>query len=71
MQITNGVIYRIDADAPHGTPGAEQYDGLKGLPLVAALNKLAELDYAPVPGAIDHGQNTGAPNYTVLLARDK
>jgi len=55
VQIHDGRIDRIDTGAPNNAPVATQFDGLKGHPLVAALNKLAELGYAPLQGAIDHG----------------
>lgn len=70
--IQNGVVYRIDTGAKNATTEATQFDGLKGFPLVAALNKLAELDYAPLHGAIDHGAaHPAGANYTQIFVRDK
>ena len=56
VQVHNGSVLRIDTDAPNSSPQDVQFDGLKGHPLVAALNKLAELEYVPLAGAISHGE---------------
>ena len=70
--VQDGVTLRLDTGAPNGSPEASQYDGLKGYPLVYALNKLDEFGYAPLQGAIDHGQmHTGGANYTLICAREK
>jgi hypothetical protein len=72
VQIEGGKVYRIDTDAKNGSPAAAQFDGLKGYPPVLAFNKLAELDYVPLAGAVDHGNtNPGAANYTMFFVREK
>jgi hypothetical protein len=72
VQINAGVIYRIDIGAPNSSLEATQFDGLKGFPLVHALNKLDELGFAPLQGAVDHGQyHPAGAQYTVLFVRDK
>jgi hypothetical protein len=52
VQIHNGAVLRVDIGATHGSPQDVQFDGLKGHPLVAALNKLDELGYAPHAGVV-------------------
>jgi len=70
--IQDGVIFRIDTGAPNGSPQAAQVDGLKKHPLVAALNKLDELGYTPLQGAIDHGEaHTAGANFTLICVREK
>jgi len=72
VQIECGKIFRIDIGAENGTPAAAQFDGLKGYPPVFAFKKLAELDFTPLEGAIDHGDtHPGAANYTVFFVREK
>jgi len=72
VQIEGGKIFRIDTGAENGTPAAAQFDGLKGYPPVFAFNKLAELDFTPLAGAIDHGDTPPrAANYTVFFVREK
>jgi hypothetical protein len=72
VQIQDGVVFRVDTDAANGTPQAAQFDGFKRFPLVHALNKLDELGYTPLQGAVDHGQmHTAAANYTLLFVREK
>jgi hypothetical protein len=71
VEIRDGLIFSVDIGAPNGSPEDAQFNGLKRFPLVYALNKLAELDYVPVQGAVDHGQHSGAPNYTVVFVREK
>jgi hypothetical protein len=72
VQIDAGVIYRIDIGAPNGSPEAAQFDGLKGFPLVHALNKLDELGFAPLAGAISHGEvHPGRASYILIFSREK
>jgi hypothetical protein len=72
VQINAGVVHRIDTGAANGSPEAAQFDGLKGWPLVHALNKLDELGYVPLQGAIDHGlHHPGGAQYTLLFVREK
>ena len=72
VQINSGQVYRVDVGAPNGSGLAGQFDGLRGHTLVVALNKLAELGYTPLAGAIDHGEiNPTGAQYTVILSRDK
>lgn len=72
MQIQHGVIFRVETGAPNGSPEASQFGGLARFPLVHALNKLDELGYTPLAGAIDHGEMQAAgANYTLLFAREK
>jgi hypothetical protein len=70
--VQDGVVYRVDTGAANGTAEATQFDGLKRFPLVNALNKLDELGYAPLQGAVDHGQmHTAGANYTLICVREK
>ncbi len=72
MHINAGVIYRVDTGAANGSPEATQFDGLKGFPLVHALNKLDELGLAPRAGAISHGElHPGGASYTLIFSREK
>jgi hypothetical protein len=72
VQVHKGVIYHVDIGAANRSPQDMQFDGLTGQPVVAALNKLAELDYAPLAGAISHGEiHPGAASFTVFFAREK
>jgi hypothetical protein len=72
VQIDAGVIYRIDTGAPNGSPEAAQFDGLKRFPLVHALNKLDEPGFAPLAGAISHGDlHPGRASYTLMFSREK
>ena len=72
VQIQDGVIYRVDTGAPNGSAEASQFTGLVRFPLVHALNKLDELGYTPLEGAIDHGDShTAGANYTLLCVREK
>ena len=62
----------MDTGAANESPVANQFTGLKGFPLVYALNKMDELGYAPLAGAIDHGDApTPGTNYTLILVREK
>lgn len=72
VQVHNGTIYRVDIGAANRSPEDVQFDGLKGHSLVAALNKLAELEYAPLAGAISHGElHPGGASYTLIFSREK
>jgi hypothetical protein len=72
VQIHNGVIYRVDAGAPNRSAQDVQFDGLKGHPLVAALNKLDELDYVPLADAVSHGeQHPGGASFTLIFSCEK
>ena len=72
VQVHNGVIFRVDVGAPNRSAQDTQFDGLKGFPLVHALNKLAELDYIPLEGAISHGEiHPGGSSYTLIFSREK
>jgi hypothetical protein len=72
VQVHNGVIFRVDIGAPNRSPEDAQFDGLKGHPLVAALNKLAEFEYVPLAGAISHGElHPGGASYTLIFSREK
>ena len=72
VQVHNGSLFRVDTGAANRSPQDIQFDGLKGHPVVAALNKLAELEYVPLAGAISHGElHPGGASYTLILAREK
>jgi hypothetical protein len=72
VQVDAGVIYRIDTGAPNASSEAAQFDGLKGFPLVHALNKLDELGFAPLAGAISHGEvHPGRASYLLMFSREK
>jgi hypothetical protein len=62
----------VQTGAANGTAEAAQFDGLTRHPLVAALNKLAEFDYAPLQRAIDHGEaHAAAASYVLICVRDR
>jgi hypothetical protein len=72
VQIQNGTVFRVDTGAANRSPEDVQFDGLKGHPLVAALNKLAELDYGPLAGAVSHGEtHPGLASFTLIFSREK
>ncbi len=72
VEIQNGRIHRVGTDAPNGSATASQFNGLVGYPLVFALNKLDELGFVPLQGAIDHGEMQAAgANYTLICVREK
>jgi hypothetical protein len=72
VQINAGAIYRIDTGAPNGSPEAAQFEGLDKWPLVRALNKLDELGYSPLAGAVSHGElHPGLASYTLIFSREK
>ena len=69
VQIDGGKIFRVDTAAKNAAP---EFDGLKGYPPVFAFNKLAELDFTPREGVIDHGDtHPGTANYTVFFVRER
>jgi hypothetical protein len=69
---SDGKIFRVSIGAANRSPEDTQFDGLEGHPLVAALNNLAELEYAPPAGAISHGEShPGGANYTLIFSREK
>lgn len=72
VQVHNGVVFRVDTGAANRSPQDAQFDGLKGHPVVAALNKLAELDFQPLAGVVDHGEiHPGGASFTLIFAREK
>jgi hypothetical protein len=72
VQVHNGVIFRVDTGAANRSPQDVQFDGLKGFPVVAALNKLAEFDYTPLAGVVDHGElHPGGASFTLIFSREK
>jgi len=72
IETQHGRIHRVGTDAPNGSAGASQFNGLASYPLVFGLNKLDELGYAPLQGAIDHGETqTAGANYTLICVREK
>jgi hypothetical protein len=72
VQVHNGVIFRVDIGYPNGSPEDAQFAGLTKFPLVYALNKLAELEYVPLAGAISHGEiHPGGASYTLIFSREK
>ena len=72
VQVNNGTVFRVDTGAPNRSPEDTQFDGLKGHPLVAALNKLAEFEYVPLAGAISHGEtHPSSANYILIFSREK
>lgn len=72
VQVHNGTIVRVDTGAANRSPQDTQFDGLKGHPVAAALNKLAEFDYQPLAGVVDHGElHPGGASFTLFFVREK
>ena len=70
VRVASGTVEGVNTGATHTSAEARQFDGLRHL--AEALNKLAELGYEPLSGAISHGEvHPGGANYTLILSRTK